>query len=45
VLLAAPACAGLVLTEVNPSYDADGSQLDPYLTALTSALAGSRAAA
>jgi arginase len=41
VLLADPACAGLVLTEVNPSYDADGSQLNRYLTALTSALAGS----
>ncbi len=37
-LLADPACAGLVLTEVNPSYDADGSQLDRYLTALTTAL-------
>jgi arginase len=41
VLLADPACAGLVLTEVNPSYDADGSQLNRYLTALTGALAGS----
>jgi arginase len=40
VLVADPACAGLVLTEVNPSYDADGSQLDRYLTALTTALAG-----
>jgi arginase len=40
VLLADPACAGLVLTEVNPSYDPDGSQLDRYLKALTSALAG-----
>ena len=39
VLLADPACAALVLTEVNPGYDADGSQLDRYLTALTSALA------
>jgi arginase len=45
VLLADPACAGLVLTEVNPSYDADGSQLDRYLTALTTALAGARVAA
>jgi arginase len=45
VLLADPACAGLVLTEVNPSYDADGSQLDRYLTALTMALAGSPVAA
>jgi arginase len=41
VLLADPACAGLVLTEVNPSYDADGSQLNRYLTALTRALARS----
>jgi arginase len=40
VLLADPACAGLVLTEVNPSYDPDGGQLDRYLTALTTALAG-----
>ena len=40
VLLADPACAGLVLTEVNPSYDADGVQLERYLTALTSAFAG-----
>jgi arginase len=40
VLLNDAACAGLILTEVNPSYDADGSQLDRYLTALTTALAG-----
>jgi arginase len=40
VLLADPTCAGLVLTEVNPSYDPDGSQLDRYLAALTTALAG-----
>jgi arginase len=40
VLLADPACAGLVLTEVNPSYDPDGGQLDRYLTALTTAFAG-----
>jgi arginase len=40
VLLADPSCAGLVLTEVNPTYDPDGSQLDRYLTALTTALAG-----
>ena len=40
VLLADPSCAGLVLTEVNPTYDADGSQLDRYLAALTTALAG-----
>jgi arginase len=41
VLLADPACAGLVLTEVNPSYDSDGSQLDRYVTAVTTALASS----
>ncbi len=39
VLLADPACAALVLTEVNPTYDADGSQLDRYLAELTTALA------
>ena len=38
VLVADPACAALVLTEINPSYDADGSQLDRYLAALTTAL-------
>jgi arginase len=43
VLLADPACAALVLTEVNPSYDADGSQLERYLTALTTALAAAPA--
>ena len=40
VLLADPSCAGLVLTEVNPTYDVDSSQLDRYLAALTTALAG-----
>jgi arginase len=40
VLLADRSCAGLVLTEVNPTYDVDGSQLDRYLSALTTALAG-----
>ncbi len=35
--------AGLVLTEVNPSYDADGSQLERYIAALTTALAGATA--
>jgi hypothetical protein len=29
-----------VLTEVNPSYDADGGQLERYVSALTTALAG-----
>jgi arginase len=40
VLLADPSCAALVLTEVNPSYDPDGSVLDRYLAALATALAG-----
>jgi arginase len=40
VLLTDPSCAGLVLTEVNPTYDADGSQLDRYVAELTTALAG-----
>jgi arginase len=39
VLVTDPACAGLVLTEVNPTYDSDGSQLDRYLAELTAALA------
>jgi arginase len=43
VLVADPACAALVLTEINPSYDADGSQLDRYLAALTTALAAAPA--
>ncbi|HKD89254.1 MAG TPA: arginase family protein [Streptosporangiaceae bacterium] len=40
VLLRHPSCAALVLTEVNPTYDGDGSLLDEYLEGLTSALAG-----
>ena len=39
VLAADPSCAALVLTEVNPSYDARGDQLDRYLDGLTRALA------
>jgi arginase len=39
VLLRHPSCAALVLTEVNPTYDPDGSLLDRYLAGLTSALA------
>jgi arginase len=39
VLRAHPAFAGLVLTEVNPGYDADGSQLDRYIDAVVSAIA------
>jgi arginase len=37
VLLADPACAALVLTEVNPSYDPDGDSLDRYVAAVASA--------
>lgn len=40
VLTTNPACRGLVLTEVNPSYDADGSQLRRYTNALVRAIAG-----
>jgi len=40
VLLADPTCGALVLTEVNPSYDRDGSLLDRYLNALVTAIAG-----
>lgn len=34
-----PAFAGMVLTEVNPTHDADGSQLDRYVGAITEILA------
>lgn len=40
VLLADPGCAGLVLTEVNPTHDPGGSQLDRYVSGLVEALAG-----
>jgi arginase len=40
VLVADPACGGLVLTEVNPTYDPDGSQLARYVDGLVTALAG-----
>jgi arginase len=40
VLLRHPSCAALVLTEVNPTYDGDGSLLEEYMEGLTSALAG-----
>ncbi|HEY5359694.1 MAG TPA: arginase family protein [Streptosporangiaceae bacterium] len=39
-LRAHPSFAGLVLTEVNPSYDPGGSQLDRYINAIVSVLAG-----
>jgi arginase len=38
VLVRSPACAGLVLTEVNPTYDPGGRQLDRYVSALVSVL-------
>ncbi len=39
VLLADPACACLVLTEVNPTHDPDGSLLDSYVAGVAAALA------
>jgi len=40
VLLADPASAGLVLTEVNPTHDPGGRQLDRYIDGLVAAMAG-----
>jgi arginase len=40
VLLGDPGCGGLVLTEVNPTYDPAGSQLARYVDGLVSAMAG-----
>jgi arginase len=40
VLRRHPSFAGMVLTEVNPTYDADGSQLQRYISALVGVLAG-----
>jgi arginase len=40
VLRAHPSFAALVLTEVNPTYDADGSQLHRYADGVARALAG-----
>jgi arginase len=39
LLLAEPSCAALVLTEVNPSYDPSGGQLDRYIDAVVTAVA------
>jgi arginase len=39
-LRAHPSFAGLVLTEVNPTHDVDGSQLDRYVAAIVQVLAG-----
>ncbi len=38
LLLADPACACLVLTEVNPTYDPDGSLLDRYCAGVAAAM-------
>lgn len=38
VLTAHPACAGLVLTEVNPTHDPDGRLLDQYVAAVAEIL-------
>jgi arginase len=38
-LATVPGLAAVVLTEVNPSYDASGAQLTRYVDAVTSALA------
>ena len=40
VLRAHPSFAGLVLTEVNPTHDADGSQIDRYVNAIAEMLPG-----
>jgi hypothetical protein len=34
-----PSFAGLVLTEVNPTHDADGSQINRYVNAIVEVLA------
>ena len=39
VLRAHPSFAGLVLTEVNPTHDADGSLISRYVDGIVSALA------
>jgi arginase len=39
VLVADPLCAGLVLTEVNPTHDPGGSQLARYVAAVAAAMA------
>jgi hypothetical protein len=40
LLAAGRTTAALALTEVNPSYDPGGGQLDRYIDALVSAIAG-----
>ncbi|MBO0814326.1 MAG: arginase family protein, partial [Actinobacteria bacterium] len=39
-LTAHPSFAGLVLTEVNPTHDADGSQINRYVNAIIDVLTG-----
>jgi len=39
VLVGDPGCAALVLTEVNPTYDPDGSLIDRYIDGIARALA------
>ena len=39
VLRAHPSFAGLILTEVNPTHDADGSQLSRYVDGVVRAVA------
>jgi 2-oxo-4-hydroxy-4-carboxy--5-ureidoimidazoline (OHCU) decarboxylase len=39
VLRAHPSFAGLVVTEVNPTHDADGSQLSRYVDGVVRSLA------
>jgi arginase len=39
VLVTDPSCGALVLTEVNPTHDPDGGQLERYVAAVVSALA------
>ena len=39
VLRAHPSFAGVVLTEVNPTHDADGSLIDRYIDGIVGALA------
>jgi arginase len=38
VLVQSPDCVGLILTEVNPTYDPSGQQLDRYIDALVGVL-------
>jgi len=44
VLRAHPSFAGLILTEVNPTHDADGRMLASYIDEITSAILGAESA-